>query len=748
MADRQTLVVSLDDPVASDRARAGSKAANLARLAGAGFPVPPGIVVLPEAENDWPAAVAAIATALRTSDASHFAVRSSAIAEDLEGASFAGQYETELNVPFQQVAEAVRRVFASAADLRVQAYRTARAGALGPSDTSAIAALVQVMVAADAAGVAFTADPVTGDRREAVVSAVRGLGERLVSGDAVPEEWRVRDDARLAAPGEGALDAAHARQVAELARRVEREFRTPQDIEWAIADEHLYLLQARPMTALPAETTWTPPFKAWWLRNLRLGELLPEPVTPLFADWLVPLLETGQAQATREDIGVAVEPASAVINGWYFTTPQGRGTPARLLLRLARRPRSLGRMFTLLIQPFRDPAKADALLSEFARKWRDERQPRYAATVAKAEHDLEQMSVDEVIATVDRIGVLAGVVHWSVETVAGSAWKIEGALASFVRRQIPSFAGSYQEMLIGLPGTEPSFDAHAVHSADWYWPTAGEQGQTSGNPSTSERHVHLREQGEVAAETCRLALKDRPEQLRKFEELLALARTYAVLREQQTRALTLGWPVMRRAVRRLGVLASSRGAVAEPDDVFFLTRGQLQHALSTPGTNLRSVVADERTQWESRRRLVPPLEIGQPPAVARGPIARAVQSARRGGPQRPGALIGHPASPGRATGRVRIVRDTAEFERFLPGEVLVARTTAPAWTPLFARAAAVVTDGGSLAAHASLVAREFGIPAVVATGDATRRLRDGQLVTVDGGAGSVEVSQGRQPDQP
>jgi len=102
-------------------------------------------------------------------------------------------------------------------------------------------------------------------------------------------------------------------------------------------------------------------------------------------------------------------------------------------------------------------------------------------------------------------------------------------------------------------------------------------------------------------------------------------------------------------------------------------------------------------------------------------------------------LVGEPASPGRATGRARIVDGPEDFDGFEDGEVLVARVTAPAWTPLFGRAAAVVTDGGTLAAHASLVAREYGIPAVVGTGDATRRLRDGQAVVVDGGAGVVEV---------
>lgn len=124
---------------------------------------------------------------------------------------------------------------------------------------------------------------------------------------------------------------------------------------------------------------------------------------------------------------------------------------------------------------------------------------------------------------------------------------------------------------------------------------------------------------------------------------------------------------------------------------------------------------------------------------------------RPGGPRSSGRLrgpdcgpatsvIGHPASAGRATGAVRIVEGPADLASFANGEVLVAKATAPAWTPLFARAVAVVTDGGTLAAHASLVAREYGIPAVVGTGDATSRLHTGQRVTVDGNAGTVQLA--------
>jgi pyruvate,water dikinase len=131
--------------------------------------------------------------------------------------------------------------------------------------------------------------------------------------------------------------------------------------------------------------------------------------------------------------------------------------------------------------------------------------------------------------------------------------------------------------------------------------------------------------------------------------------------------------------------------------------------------------------------------LGTPPKTIRN-LMHGTAEAARSRPVSPDAvLVGEPASPGRATGAVHVVRGPEDFRTFRGGEVLVARLTAPAWTPLFGRAAAVVTDGGTLAAHASLVAREYGIPAVVGAGNATLRLRDGQVVTVDGGAGTVKI---------
>jgi rifampicin phosphotransferase len=213
-----------------------------------------------------------------------------------------------------------------------------------------------------------------------------------------------------------------------------------------------------------------------------------------------------------------------------------------------------------------------------------------------------------------------------------------------------------------------------------------------------------------------------------------------VVREQQTRQFSLGWPLLRHCALRLGQQLLRRGSITQTEDVFFLTRAELEAALGDqPPASLAQVVQERRTRWQQQRRLAAPLMLGKAPALGRRVYDRAIDIARSGESPPEDALVGEPASPGTATGRVRVILDPADFPNFQPGEVLVARATAPAWTPLFAKAAAVVTDGGTLAAHASLVAREYGIPAVVATGDATTRLRDGQLVSVDGSAGIVQT---------
>jgi pyruvate,water dikinase len=719
-----------------DADRIGSKAANLARLAAAGFPVPAGLVIPTDAFAQWPELQVTLPVAANTLGEGPFAVRSSAAAEDLAGASYAGLYETFLDVDRDHLAEAVRRCWESASSQRVAAYQQHRQQAPdGPADPRrpGMAVLVQRMVHPDAAGVAFTANPVTGARDEIVVTAVAGLGERLVAGEATGDQWVIRQgQASCTRAVEQAITADQAGAVASLARRVQEHFGAPQDVEWAITDNTLWLLQARPMTALPDPVDWTPPTPGYWMRNFRLGEWLPEPMTPLFADWLLERLEHSYLQATRGHVGAALVFPHAAINGWYYTATPQPSLRTVLPALLTGRSRLLRFMRYGVLGPARDPLTADRrLLASLAKEWEQELLPRYQQAVQAGAQRVDSADPPELAAIVDAVGALAGEYLWSLSVVGGSAWKMEGMLASFYRQQLAaSVSGSVQQLLVGLPGTEPDLPAHAIQSVDWYHPTAGELGWHP--PQPTGRHRELAAQREQLTAECAAALAHTPRLQAHFLRLLAVAQRYAVLRERQARQFSLGWPLLRRCALRLGEHLHTSGVIDQAEDVFFLTRAE------RGSPSLGQVVRERRAVWERQRRLLAPLTIGRPPRLVEKELLATIDAVRSGGPPPEGAIVGQPASPGRATGPVRIVRGPDDFDRFQPGEVLVAQATAPAWTPLFARAAAVVTDGGTLAAHASLVAREYGIPAVVATSDATARLADGQIVLVDGSAGMVD----------
>lgn len=294
--------VPLSDQAALDVCLVGSKAASLAKLLRAGFPVPTGFVVTAAAFEQFLAAnnldfinatQNGIATARLPENIEEalrhefsalgnisVAVRSSGIAEDLPGASFAGQYETVLDVQnATDLLLAVKRCWSSAFSKRVVAYKKDH----GQTGVPGMAVLVQQLVRADAAGVAFTANPVTGDRNETLVSAVRGLGERLVSGQVSPDEWTVKGDSAIQLHGSAnAITAAQAKAVADLAKRVEMLFGDPQDIEWTIAAGKLFLLQSRPITTLSEQATCAVPIApppGFWQRE---GSHYPYQLSPMF----------------------------------------------------------------------------------------------------------------------------------------------------------------------------------------------------------------------------------------------------------------------------------------------------------------------------------------------------------------------------------------------------------------------------------------------------------------------------------
>jgi pyruvate,water dikinase len=711
----------------ADVAEVGGKAANLGELLAAGARVPDGVVLTAGAADISPAdRESLLRDALSDLGIGPFAVRSSGIAEDGLEHSFAGMYESVLDVPADELPAAIDHVLASANGARLADYRL--------QDNRNIAVIVQRMVSPAAAGVALTADPITGDRSTCVVTAVRGLAERLVSGAAFGDEWVVRDGvATSRRQPEHAIDRAQALRIGGQARRIAAARGNPQDIEWAIDTEGtLWIVQARPMTALPADVSWDAPAPGFYTRTYRFGEWISEPVTPLFESWLLTAMEERTHAFYWEALGQRIpRPYHVVVNGWYFysmnwSTPAAfaRNMP-RMLLHLVRSPRTVAGIL---------PSTVRHAFPIIEREWREDLQPRYRAAVATAEGRVETLPVAALPALIDELAELAGEYFGSITALTGAAYKMEVNLAGFFRKHLAgSVGGSHQTLLVGLAApTDPG--RHAVATLDWW---RQPQPIAAAGESAAGDHGHLVQARQAAEAAAFTALASSPRRLKAFQRLLADTQHLVPVRDEQVRELTIPWPVMRRAVLRIGEELVGRGLIDTADNVFFLTRAEALGALDGGSLSPSVDVAARRAKREEQASLVAPMFVGKVPRMLKSMLD---SFARRWGAVRSETALvsGTPASPGRATGSVRVIRGQHEFEELQPGEILVAPLTAPAWTPLFTRAAAVVTDVGSVAAHAAVIAREYGIPAVVGCEDATARLKTGTRVTVDGSTGNVE----------
>jgi rifampicin phosphotransferase len=488
----------------------------------------------------------------------------------------------------------------------------------------------------------------------------------------------------------------------------------------------------RAVTAVAPTVSWDAPAPGAFTRTLRFGEWISEPVTPLFESWLLTRMEDALHAVLRRELGQRVaRPYHVVVNGWYFysinwASPKAmaRNLPT-MLWRALRDPRRSAGIFPPLVR-FSVPV--------FERDWREDLLPRYRAAVAQAEARVDTLAVTELPALIDELADLAGEYFTSIAALAGAAYKMELNLARSYRRELgKSLGGSHLPLVSGFePPANPG--RHAVTSLDWWFAPSPDGGSAVRPPGAHARLVAARHSAEAAAFQ---ALAGSPRRLAAFRRLLAETQRLVPLREEHVRELTIAWPVLRRAVLRIGTALAAVGFIPHAEDVFFLTHAEVLQQLSGERPAAPVDTAARRSGRNEQTRLVPPLLVGRVSPIAQ----RIWDSFPRllGAERSERALVsGVPASPGRATGTVRVVHGPHEFDQLEAGEILVAPLTAPAWTPLFNRAGAVVTDVGSAAAHASIIAREYGIPAVVGCGDATTRLRTGMRVTVDGDTGNVE----------
>jgi rifampicin phosphotransferase len=296
---------------------------------------------------------------------------------------------------------------------------------------------------------------------------------------------------------------------------------------------------------------------------------------------------------------------------------------------------------------------------------------------------------------------------------------------------------------------------HQIYSLDFAVPTLAEDPlpvllSLKSLVAQSHRDVRARqeamasERGRLVEETARSL---DPVRRAAFLRLVQMAQGFAPYREESLFHMGAAWPTLRRLALELGRRLTEVGSLESPDDVFFLDTREIRAASEAraagegrPG--LAAVARERRDLREARKRLHPPAAVPPRFSWKLGPIDLAERESQRRDTGDGPTLTGFAVSPGWVTAPASVVLSPADFERMVPDTILVCPTTTPAWTPLFSQARGLVTDIGAVAAHGSIVAREYGIPAVMGTGNATRRIAHEQRITVDGDAGTVALDRG------
>lgn len=775
---------------AGDTRTCGHKAASLAALLEQGFEVPPGFVI-PVGLTPDPAELAGALEALGPGP---FAVRSSGVAEDLDQATFAGQYETLLDVAAPAVADAARRAVASAVAAHVARYA-------GMADTPAkgMAVLVQRMVPADAAGVAFSADPISGDRAVVVINAVRGLGDRLVAGEVHGDVWRVGPEG--AAPGEqphGAIDASTALAIAALTRQIESLRGRAQDVEWAFAGGKLFVLQARAITVLPVAPAFEIP-KGTWEKD---AAHFPGPVCPFAASTHLNMFDD---RDLMPDIGLVPDKFVARVIGHEFYThiePDDGGAkppPWWLIAVVARLLPSLRRKMRRADELFRAgyfeelPRRWNATLADEQRAELRRRASIDLAALADAElfaHIRElrtftftsmqlhfELMFPHAIGLSELCRACEQLLGWDVPKTLRLLAGLSSASAAPVRqleriadlardrpatREVLETAGMH--VVERLREVDPEVHAE-LESFLGFWGLRT-FGPDCSSPNVADRPdliasslaTLIRDGGlpdleperqRVIAE-ARAALRSRDDRQR-FDDALAYAEIVYPLREDNvilTDQMVIG--LVRRAGIEAGRRLVARGLVRKVDDAMMLGVDEIEDLLGR-GADARQLVDRRRSELAWVRANPGPAHYGAAPAAMpdlRGlpTSGRRVNAAMlfllaeemtKPPPQGEGIVRGIAASGGTYRGRVRIITSVEQLHLLRSGEVLVCPSTCAAWMMVFHTAGALVTDFGGALTHTSIVAREHRLPAVVGTHCATTALVDGEEVIVDGTAGTV-----------
>ena len=786
------------------------------------------------------------------------AVRSSANAEDLPGLSFAGQQETYLNIKGGvQVSEAVKKCWASLWTAQAINYRHEMD--IG-QNTVAMAVVVQIMIPSEVSGILFTANPASGDRSEMIVNCSFGLGEAIVSGRVTPDTYIVDRDTLTAketmigakeqmivSNGEqgtrmenvtaeqkeiSSLSKESLTELAALAIRVEKEFDgVPQDIEWAISDGKLWLLQSRPITNLPPEplrnVIW-PEIPGAQLLKRQVAENMPDPLCPLFEDiYLRALFDTQSwpegwkwnGRLTKNWMknfvvttvnGYAYQPLYNERHGdwenhmskirkaqvnlpWYANFKQAIRMPSFMIDEMKGGPLHV---FYLLMRTFRTLRKFPAI-----RKWEKQQLPDYLAVIERWQKiDPTQATLEELLAGMKALNFAEARYWQALRSIIGTAKMTDGGFQTFLEQNAPDegfISGTFlsgftsktldaesvmrsiteririnrslYELVIITPVSrlldelERHPEGKQIHAAiknylhdygrqvfnlDFVEPSLEEEPL----PFVMSLKAMVRNTGFDLATRQKAVARQRRSKFRQalkffkgkqrieFLRLYWTARINYPTREAALFYMGLAWSTFRPWAMELGKRLVATGTLGRPDDVFYLTSDDLQSAIEAQSNDkalpeLGARAIEQRVLRALRFRMDQPSAI--PPLKQKD--TESPFSSLRSNEGETNTLRGFAVSPGTVTGVASVIMTPNDFDKMTPDTILVCPLTTPAWTQLFPHATGLVTDIGSILAHGSIVAREYGIPAVLGIGDATQRIKSGQRITIDGDKGLVTI---------
>jgi len=756
------------------------------------------------------------------------AVRSSATAEDLPGASFAGQQESFLNVSgAENVLEATKKCWSSLWTARAIGYRARQSI---PGDGVALAVVVQELVPAEAAGILFTVDPIHGRQDQMQISAAWGLGDAVVGGRVTPDNFTVdKETGRvlkqqiagkevMTVRVEGttvdkpvpdnlrhvpSLENADLKALAHLGVEIEALYGMPMDIEWALCDGKFAIVQARPVTALPDAII--PPPDEWQLPNPKarymrtsIVDFMPDPLSPLFATMGLAAYNQGVYRMLCEVMALErssfPEETLITIHDYAYLQVD---FPAKVWWEL------LSRLTPRLIKLIRNGPNhfREEALPQYQRKvtsldkklvagmtgteiWQDAHRLIYDAV-----YYLSILQVDTLGASAGSEGLFTSIYNrfynqngfpqastylMGYDTTPIRSEKSLYDLAMWALEQ-PDLAGYFLEtdtqmIAADLAKMEPPegldpalwagwwlrFDTHQktyghiLYDLDFARPVPAE------NPAPSLEAIKMYMRGEGVnpherqerlardREQATEQLLNRANGLRGWAVCKALgwATSMAEVREDSIASIGLAYPRLRVLLHELGRRLAKAGAISEAEDIYWLEEAEISDRLDALEKgelldSLTDLVEARKKLRQAEQKIMPPAQLPYSKTYMGIPIEAFIPGE---GGQEGDKLKGVGASGGKVTGTARVLHGPEDFDQMQHGDILVAKLTTPAWTPLFAMAGGVVTDIGGPLSHGSIVSREYGIPAVMGTTAATRVIQSGQVITVDGDAGTVTVS--------